>query len=89
MPALALLAAAVLPPSAYSLCHSHRLNHPSTPQDEYELNAASGSGAASVAANAARHWRSRRAATGRGAFAGLRVLVAPQLDPPFRREDVV
>lgn len=58
---------------------------PSPTQEEHELLG----GSADVSEGAARHWRQRKAATGQGAFEGLRVAVAPTLDKPFRRADIV
>jgi hypothetical protein len=45
-------------------------------------------GSSELEARAARQWRLRRAATGRGAFAGLRVLVSASLEEPFKPEDI-
>ena len=45
-------------------------------------------GSSELEARAARHWRLRRAATGRGAFQGLRVLVSASLEEPFKPEDI-
>jgi hypothetical protein len=57
---------------------------PACPQEEHELVG----GSSELEARAARHWRLRRAATGRGAFAGLRVLVSASLEDPFKPEDI-
>lgn len=57
---------------------------PARQQEPSEL----GGGSADLEKGAAAHWRRRAAATGQGAFEGLRVLVAPALEAPFRREDI-
>lgn len=63
------------------LCTTHYTH---TLQAEHELL----DGSTELEAGAARHWRRRAAATGQGAFQGLRVLVAPVLDKPYKRGDI-